>query len=317
MSNKTVKNKIPTPPHPFLRKNKLPWESTKATEEDESAATRQKKLTHTPSYLLADEDIDFLQCDEVRGVRLQLDYSKAELLLRQHKVEHTIVAFGSARIMEPNAARRELDQLLQEKSQSPDNPDLKRKIKVARQRLASSHYYKVARDFGRLVADSGNGPGDNRVVLMTGGGPGMMEAANRGAYDAGAETIGLNILLPHEQYPNPYITDELCFRFHYFAIRKMHFLLRAKALVAFPGGFGTLDELFETLTLVQTRKVAPLPIILMGESYWRNAVNFEFLAEQGVIDDEDLDLFWFAETALEAWEGILKWHQANHSPLFE
>ena len=150
---------------------------------------------------------------------------------------------------------------------------------------------------------------------MTGGGPGIMEAANRGAYETGCRSIGLNITLPHEQYPNPFISPELSFQFHYFALRKMHFLLRAKALVAFPGGYGTLDELFEVLTLVQTRKIDPLPIILIGEDYWRSAINFDFLVDEGVVDPEDRELFWFAETAQEAWSGIQYWHEMCGSPL--
>ena len=150
---------------------------------------------------------------------------------------------------------------------------------------------------------------------MTGGGPGMMEAANRGAFDAGSKTIGLNISLPHEQYPNPYITPDLCFRFHYFALRKLHFLKRTRALVAFPGGFGTFDELFETLTLIQTRKIKPVPVILVGEQYWRQAVNVDFLVDEGVIDEEDRELFWYAETAEEIWKGILQWYEANGTRL--
>jgi uncharacterized protein (TIGR00730 family) len=179
-----------------------------------------------------------------------------------------------------------------------------------------SHYYQVAREVGRLVAESGEGPGDRRLVVVTGGGPGVMEAANRGADEAGAETVGLNIDLPHEQYPNPYITPDLCFRFHYFALRKMHFLLRARALVAFPGGFGTLDELLDTLTLVQTRKIQPLPVVLVGEKYWRRVLDVEFLVDEGMIDPEDRDLFWFAETAEDVWQGILAWYAANGQPLF-
>ena len=160
------------------------------------------------------------------------------------------------------------------------------------------HYYEVAREFARLVSSANRGARKHHTVIMTGGGPGMMEAANRGAFDVGAKSVGLNITLPHEQFPNPYITPELCFSFHYFALRKLHFLLRAKALVAFPGGYGTFDELFEVLTLVQTRKIKPIPIVLVGEAYWRRAVDFDFLLDEGVIDSEDLDLFWFAETAL-------------------
>jgi uncharacterized protein (TIGR00730 family) len=193
---------------------------------------------------------------------------------------------------------------------------LLRRLAIAQRILAKSHYYEVARDFARLVSNAGAEQDGSRMVVMTGGGPGMMEAANRGASDVGAKTIGLNINLPHEQYPNPYITPDLCFRFHYFALRKLHFLLRTRALVAFPGGYGTFDELFETLTLVQTRKIKPVPIVLVGEEYWRQAFNVDFLADEGVIDAEDRDLFWFAESAEEIWEGILHWHEANGELLF-
>ncbi|MGE5116004.1 MAG: TIGR00730 family Rossman fold protein [Betaproteobacteria bacterium] len=211
---------------------------------------------------------------------------------------------------------RHLDALRAAVAAHPDDAELQRRFAAAARVEAKSHYYETARELGRLVADAGDGPLDNRVTVMTGGGPGMMEAANRGAFDLGARSIGLNITLPHEQYPNPYVTPELCLRFHYFALRKLHFLERACALVAFPGGYGTFDELFETLTLVQTRKIAPLPIVLVGESYWRRAVDIDFLVEEGVIDVEDRELFWYAETAPEIWQGILDWHVANGTPLF-
>jgi uncharacterized protein (TIGR00730 family) len=175
----------------------------------------------------------------------------------------------------------------------------------------------VARAFGRLIAALPTRPHGERVAVMTGGGPGLMEAANRGAWEGGATSIGLNITLPHEQFPNPYITDGLCFRFHYFALRKLHFLHRARALVAFPGGYGTLDELFETLTLIQTRKIAPLPVVLVGRSFWRRAVDFDFLAAEGVIDPEDLELFAFAETAEEIYAHISGWHRAAGRPILE
>ena len=181
--------------------------------------------------------------------------------------------------------------------------------------MPSVTYYEVAREFGRLVGTANHGAGKRHTVIMTGGGPGVMEAANRGAFDVGAKSVGLNISLPQEQYPNPYVTPELCFSFHYFALRKLHFLLRAKALVAFPGGYGTLDELFEVLTLVQTRKIKPIPVVLVGETYWRRAVDVDFLVDEGVIDPEDRDLFWFAETAQEIWDGILHWHDACGEPL--
>ena len=307
---------IPKPPHPLHRRRKLPWQHPKAALEDAEAPDKLQRILSSPSYRQADEDVDFLQQDATRGIRLQLDYTKPELLIRRHGIRHTVVVFGSARLCEPSEARRRVHELEARLAEKPNDPDLRRRLRIARQVEANSHYYEVAREFGRLVADAGNGPADTRLVVITGGGPGIMEAANRGAHDAGALNIGLNITLPHEQFPNPYITPELCFRFHYFAVRKLHFLLRAKALVAFPGGFGTLDELFETLTLIQTRKMPPLPVVLVGEAYWRRLIDFEFLVEQGTIDEEDLELFWYAESAIEAWEGILQWHTANGTPLF-
>lgn len=306
---------IPTPPHPIQRHEKLPWQTPKSPEEDVDAQARLEAILHSESYQQADEDIDFLGRDESRGVRLQLDFSKPELLLQQHGVCHTIVVFGSTRIPEPAAANRRVEQLQRELLASPQNSDLERRLAVAKRIQAKNNFYEVARDFGRMVGESGGGPEDCRLVVVTGGGPGIMEAANRGAFDCGAKNIGLNITLPHEQYPNPYLTPGLSFRFHYFALRKMHFLLRARALVAFPGGFGSFDELFETLTLIQTRTMAPLPVILVGKHFWEQAVNFDFLVEEGVIDLEDRELFWYAETAQEIWEGILQWHEANGKPL--
>lgn len=307
---------IPTPPHPLHRQQKLPWQTPKPPEEDAAAPARIEALLHSGSYRQADEDVDFLRRDESRGLRLQLDYSKPEWLLEQHDIHHTVVVFGGTRVVEPAAARRKVEALHEALLEHPDNRELKQQLKVARRVQAKSHYYDIAKDLGRLVGDSGSGPEDCRLVVMTGGGPGIMEAANRGASDAGAKTIGLNITLPHEQFPNPYITPELCFRFHYFALRKMHFLMRAQALVAFPGGLGTFDELFETLTLIQTRKIAPLPVILVGAEYWKKAFDFDFLVAEGVVDTEDRELFWFAETAQEIWEGILCWHENNGTPLF-
>ncbi|MGH7123413.1 MAG: TIGR00730 family Rossman fold protein, partial [Stellaceae bacterium] len=196
------------------------------------------------------------------------------------------------------------------------NAELRRRLEVARRVVANSRYYEIAREFGRLVGTAGSGGTGRSIVVMTGGGPGIMEAANRGAHDAGADSIGLNITLPHEQYPNPYASPDLCFRFHYFSNRKLHFLLRARALVAFPGGFGTLDELFEVLTLVQTRKMMPVPIVLVGEAYWRRVLDVDFLVDEGTIDPEDRELFWFAETAEQIWRGILRWYDAAGRPLF-
>jgi uncharacterized protein (TIGR00730 family) len=306
---------IPPPAHPQKRREALPWQEPKPTEEDPEALLRVKAILNCPSYRRADNDIDFLAKDGVRGVRLQIDYLKAELLLEEHQVHQTIVVFGGTRIGEPGAARRKVDALRASLAADPTNTDVERRLEIAERILAKSHYYEVAREFGRLVSSANRGARKHHTVIMTGGGPGMMEAANRGAFDVGAKSVGLNITLPHEQFPNPYITAELCFSFHYFALRKLHFLLRAKALVAFPGGYGTFDELFEVLTLVQTRKIKPIPIVLVGEAYWRRAVDFDFLLEEGVIDPEDLDLFWFAETAQDIWNGILKWHDAAGAPL--
>jgi hypothetical protein len=306
---------IPRAPHPRDRREPLPWQTPKAAHEDARSLEMIDRIIHSASYRRSDEDTDFLHADETRGIRLQIDYQKPQLMLEQHGVRNTIVAFGSTRIVEASEARRRLDGLRAMLEDRPDDAELLRRVARAERILAKSAYYDVARDLGRLVAESGDGPLDSRLVVLTGGGPGLMEAANRGAHDAGAKTIGLNIDLPHEQYPNPYVTPDLCFRFHYFALRKLHFLLRARALVAFPGGFGTLDELFETLTLVQTRKIEPIPVILVGESYWRRLVDVDFLVEEGTIDAEDRDLFWYAETAEEVWSGIHAWYADSGRPL--
>ncbi len=307
---------IPTPPHPSRRREPLPWQRPKSHEEDPGAQKRIEAILESPSYREADEDVQFLQSSEARGLRLQLDYLKPQLLLNQHKIKQTIVVFGGTRIEEPSAARRKVAELRTAQRTDPDNRELARRLQIAERLLAKSRYYDIAREFGRVVAQNSTGPRADAPVVVTGGGPGIMEAANRGAYDVGADTIGLNIQLPHEQYPNPYITPGLCFRFHYFALRKLHFLLRAKALVVFPGGYGTLDELFETLALVQTRTIKPVPVVLVGEQYWRQAFNADFLVEEGVIDAEDRELFWFAETAQDIWDGILRWYESAGEPLF-
>jgi len=307
---------VPRPPHPEHRREPLPQFHPKPAKEDPGAPARIQALLEAPSYRRADKDTDFLERDEVRGLRLQLDYLKPELLMQQEQVGHTVVVFGSTRIVEPAAAGQRVSTLEKRLQEHPDDRQLQRKLALARRILDNSRYYSVAREFGRLVGESGNGPQDCRLVVMTGGGPGMMEAASRGAFEAGAKTIGLNIDLPHEQFPNPYITPELCFRFRYFALRKMHFLHRAKALVVFPGGFGTLDELFETLTLIQTRTIRPVPVVLIGRAFWKRALDFDFLRDEGVIDEEDREIFWFAETAAEAWAGILDWYDKCEEPLF-
>ena len=307
---------IPQPAHPDKRRQPLPWQAPKPPEEDPEAPARIREILASPSYRLAEQDLAFLARDEARGVRLQIEFLKPETLLTEQGIRDTVVVYGSTRIPEPAAARRGVETLRQALEADPRNTILIRRLAVAERILEKSRYYEVAREFGRLVGSSSDNDGSrSKLVIVTGGGPGIMEAANRGAFEVGAESVGMNINLPHEQYPNPYITPGLCFRFHYFALRKMHFLLRAKALVAFPGGFGTIDELFEVLTLVQTRKIKPVPIVLVGEEYWRRAVDIEFLANEGVIDAEDRELFWFAETASEIWGSILHWYEACGSPL--
>ncbi len=312
---KTSPSKIPTPAHPSKRQSSLPWQSPKESVDDVDTHQRIEQILAHPHYQTADEDTDFLSEPSNRGVRLQLDYTKAEQILQAKGIKQTIVVFGSTRIPEPSMAEKQVKILEKRLEANPYDESLAQKRNVAIRLKDKSGYYEVAREFGKLVSNARSCPQDCHLVVMTGGGPGIMEAASRGAFDTGAKNIGLNITLPHEQYPNPFLSPDLCFSFHYFAIRKMHFLLRAKALVAFPGGYGTFDELFETLTLIQTRKMAPLPVILVGESFWREAVNFEFLVDEGVIDPEDKELFWYAETADEIWQGIQEWHQNNGTPI--
>lgn len=260
------------------------------------------------SYIPADRDTEFMQREELRPLRLGLELLKPELLQKEHGIQSTIVVFGSARVQEPVSAELALLTAEREAAAHPNDPVRQRQVVVAKHQHALSKYYDVAREFSRLVSGSCQVDGRCDYVIVTGGGPGIMEAANRGAADVQAKSIGLNITLPHEQRPNPYITPELCFQFRYFALRKMHFLIRAKALVAFPGGFGTLDELFETLTLIQTGKVTGVSVVLVGRAFWERLINWDFLVEQGLIGREDLGLFHYAETAQEAWDLIARNH---------
>ena len=256
------------------------------------------------SYIPADRDTEFLQRDELRPIRIGLELLKPELIQHEEGVRSTIVVFGSARLQEPDAAKHALHMAEEEAARSPSNPTCQHKASVARRQLALSKYYDVAREFGRLVSSTCQVEGRCDYVIVTGGGPGIMEAANRGAADVNAKSIGLNVTLPHEQRPNSYITPKLNFQFRYFAIRKMHFLIRAKALVAFPGGFGTLDELFETLTLLQTGKTENVMVVLVGRDFWERLINWQWLVENGLIAQHDLLLFHYAETAQEAWDLI-------------
>jgi uncharacterized protein (TIGR00730 family) len=309
------KRQVPPPPHPLVRRRPLPSQLPKPAVEDAEAPAALKAILESPTYRQADQDTAFLARNDTRDMRLALDYEKAELLLKERGIAHTIVVFGSTRICEPAAARRHVAELSGALATAPDDRETAQRHEIAKRILAKSRYYEIAREFGRIVSEAGAKRRRNRLLIVTGGGPGIMEAANRGACDAGAQSVGLNITLPHEQFPNPYVTPELCFRFHYFAIRKLHFLLRARALVAFPGGYGTLDELFEVLTLGQTRKQSPVPVILVGEAWWRKVFDPDFLVAEGTIDPEDRELFWYAETAENIWQGILDWYEAAGTPL--
>ncbi len=309
---------VPPPPHPQLRREPLPWHRPKPAEEDPGAAEAIRAIRESATYRFADQDPEFITRADIRGARLEIEYLKADVILTDWHVDHTIVVFGSTRIPEPAAARRNVEALRAAARSDSGNAELPIRLATAERIMAKSHYYEVAREFGRLVGDAGraaSAAGKSPLVVVTGGGPGLMEAANRSAFDVGAKSVGLNIELPHEQYPNPYVTPDLCFRFHYFALRKLHFMLRARALVAFPGGYGTLDELFEVPTLAQTRKIKPIPVVLVGEDFWRRAVDIDFLVEEGVIDPEDRELFWYAETAQEIWDGIARWYDAFGEPL--
>ncbi|HVR89751.1 MAG TPA: LOG family protein [Novosphingobium sp.] len=254
-----------------------------------------------PSYRLAFRDTDFLLREELRPVRFQLELLKTEMLLEEAKIGSTLVCYGSARIPSPEMAEAALN--------SATTPERKA---VVERLVANSKYYEQARALARIASEQAIvEKGMRQFVICSGGGPSIMEAANRGAEEAGAESIGLNIVLPHEQAPNGYVTPHLSFQFHYFALRKMHFLLRARAVAVFPGGFGTLDEFMELLTLIQTGKMKPIPILLFGKEFWNRVINFEAMAEEGVINHADLELFTWVETAEEAWAGIVKFYDLD------
>jgi len=255
--------------------------------------------TESAAYKLAYQDIDFLLRQDLRPVRFQLELLKPELLMNEANIGSTFVFYGSARIPEPAKA----DALL-----ASAQTDYQRK--VAERLKAKSHYYDIARQLARHASRCEcDEEGKKHFVVCSGGGPSVMEAANRGAQDEGKESIGLNIVLPHEQLPNSYVTPDLSFQFHYFALRKMHFLLRARAVAVFPGGFGTFDEFFELLTLIQTGKVRPLPILLFGKEFWTRVIDFEALAEEGVISPGDVDLFHWCEDADEAWRFVRDYYE--------
>ena len=284
-------------------------------EEDALAARLciKSMQTESPAYRLAYLDQDFLLRDELRPLRLQLELLKPELMQQESGIEHTVVVFGSARIVEPVKAGKGYEKARLDLDKDPSNPALQTEAAKAKRALDNARYYDEARRFALLLSQGCQTENGCKLVIITGGGPGIMEAANRGAADVGAQSIGLNIVLPMEQEPNPYITPELCFQFHYFAIRKMHFLMRAKALVAFPGGFGTFDELFETLTLIQTKKIRAVPILLFGRAYWQRVINFDAMVEEGMIAAADLELFRYVETAEEASDAVYEFYSKNNT----
>lgn len=271
----------------------------------------QKRLDNE-SYRLAYTDDDFLSRTDLRGVRLELEWMKADLIQKEHHIESTVVIFGGARFIEEEKAKQSLEEACQLLSKDKDSPSKQKTKKIAETALKNSYYYEQSRILAQKITKRSLLTKGKEFVVVTGGGPGVMEAANRGAADVGGKSIGLNIVLPFEQKPNPYITPELCFQFEYFAIRKMHFMKRAVGLVAFPGGFGTLDELFETLTLIQTKKIKPLPIVLVGKNYWNRLIDFEFLVEQGAIAEADAKLFHIVETAGDAYKYLeLYWNNES------
>jgi uncharacterized protein (TIGR00730 family) len=277
-----------------------------AREEAETAAkATSSPQTEDPSYRLAFQDMDFLLREDLRPVRFQLELLKPELLLDEAKIASTFVFYGSARIPEPERAHSLVETAATEQQRV-----------IAERLQEKAQYYDVARELARIAGGvDPDADGWRQFVVCSGGGPSIMEAANRGAEDVGAESIGLNIVLPHEQLPNPYVTPHLSFQFHYFALRKMHFLLRARAVAVFPGGFGTFDEAFELLTLIQTGKVKRMPILFFGRDFWNRVVNFEALVEEGVISPADLELFTFCDTAQEGWDCVGRFYAEQGTAL--
>ncbi len=296
------------------RKKKGPRNRRRPTQDNRPLSAREERarveaLKRSASYRLAFEDRAFLNRDELRPVRLMLEMLKPERILEEHGIRSTVVLWGGTRIQPEPKIRQRIAQLEAQLQKDPTNKDLRRKLAGAKKLLEKAHYYEEARKFARIVSRSCSLEGACDFVVITGGGPGIMEAGNRGAWEVGAPSVGLNITLPEEQEPNPYITPGLCFQFRYFAIRKLHFLLRAKAVAIFPGGFGTIDELFDALTLIQTGKMPRIPVVLFGERFWRRAVDLEFLVDEGTIDPEHARLVTYVETAEEAWQAIVDFYR--------
>ena len=268
-------------------------------------------IINSDTNKLAYEDISLLSRNEMRGVRMLLEITKPDLILDEHKILSTIIIFGGASIKDESTTKEKIYNIKKLIKKNPKSILLKRKLNRLENLLLMSHYYQSAREFSKLASINNQNKNCNSNVIVTGGGPGIMEAANRGAFEANCKSIGLNISLPNEQIPNSFITPDLCFKFSYFALRKIHFVMRSVAAVLFPGGFGTLDELFELLTLRQTGMKNKIPIILFGREYWDKLINFKYLADLGLISDADLNLFEYADTAKEAWEIIKSSNVSN------
>jgi len=282
---------------------------------DEQRRKLQAVLKDSAAYRLAYEDEEFLNENDQRPVRLLLELQKPEIRLQDYNIQSTIVVFGSARTLPPDKAQEQLDEVLKkQKKRKKGDESFDRAVAKARRQVEQSKYYEEARRFAQLVSQDFMEAHRRDFVVATGGGPGIMEAANRGAHDERQMSMGLNITLPMEQNPNPYIQPELCFQFRYFAVRKMHFMMRARAMVAFPGGYGTMDELFEALCLVQTGKMPRMPIVLVGRDWWKRMINWDLFVEEGVIDPEDLDLFSTVDTAQEAVDAVYAFYGGGVPP---
>ncbi len=276
--------------------------------EDEDAQARLDAIMNDPSYEIAYKDLDFIGSEDLRPIRLQLELLKPEKLMEAAGIKSSVVVFGGTQVDSKEQAEARMAEAKAALAADPDSPEAKRGIVRAENVLKKSRYYEECRQFAKLVTDYNKQHRDGEFFIKTGGGPGIMEAGNRGAFEAGGKSMALNITLPFEQRPNSYITPGLCFQFNYFAIRKMHFLLRAKAVICFPGGFGTLDELFTALTLRQTGRMQDIPIILYGKEYWDGIIDFQYLADQAVISDSHLKLFQYCETPEETWQVIRDFH---------
>ena len=279
--------------------------STQNRSDDQELVRKNLELIiSSNNYQLAHEDRELLNSDEMRGVRMLLEINKPEKILEEQNILSTIIVFGGASLTDKSSIDHRLELAKNSLTKDPSSSDLQREITRLKNLQSISHYYDSAREFAKIVSRQNQKEHCNSHVIVTGGGPGIMEAANRGAFDADCKSIGLNISLPNEQHPNAYITPGLCFKFNYFALRKFHFVMRSVAAVFFPGGFGTFDELFELLTLRQTGMKTQIPIILFGRDYWSKVINFQFLSDHGLISDEHMNLFQYADSASEAWDII-------------